>query len=323
MAASLHGIWSASCMLKFVFLFMLLNTTCQAQLSTTYYDTSCPNALNTIRTAIRSAIAADRRMAGSLIRLHFHDCFGCDASILLDESPSIQSEKTAFANDNSARGYNVIDNAKSAVERVCPGVVSCADIMAVAARDASAYVGGPSWAVKLGRRDSTTASRSLANTDLPGFGDSLETLIAMFDRKGLNARDMVALSGSHTIGQAQCFTFRDRIYSNSSNIDPGFATTRRRNCPVNSGDANLVPLDLVTPNSFDNNYFRNLMQRRGLLQSDQVLFSGGATDSIVSEYSRNNSPFREDFASAMIKMGDIDPLIGSAGQIRRICSAPN
>ncbi|KAJ8747490.1 hypothetical protein K2173_014367 [Erythroxylum novogranatense] len=203
MAASLHGIWSASCMLKFVFLFMLLNTTCQAQLSTTYYDTSCPNALNTIRTAIR--------------RLR--------CSILLDESPSIQSEKTAFANDNSARGYNVIDNAKSAVERVCPGVVSCADIMAVAARDASAYVGGPSWAVKLGRRDSTTASRSLANTDLPGFGDSLETLIAMFDRKGLNARDMVALSGSHTIGQAQCFTFRDRIYSNSSNIDPGFATT--------------------------------------------------------------------------------------------------
>jgi len=85
----------------------------------------------------------------------------------------------------------------------------------------------------------------------------------------------------------------------------------------------LAPLDLVTPNSFDNNYFKNLMQKKGLLQSDQELFSGGSTDSIVSEYSRNPAKFSSDFASAMIKMGDISPLTGSAGQIRRICSAVN
>ncbi|OMO72641.1 Plant peroxidase [Corchorus olitorius] len=310
-----------------VVMLLLLSSGCQAQLSSTFYASTCPNALSTIRTSIRSAIARERRMAASLIRLHFHDCFvqGCDASVLLDDSATVTSEKSVIQNANSARGFEVIDQAKSAVENICPGVVSCADILAVAARDASEYVGGPSWTVKLGRRDSTNGSPSLANRDLPRFTDSLESLISLFGTKGLSARDMVALSGSHTIGQAQCVTFRDRIYSNGSDIDAGFASTRRRNCPATppNGNGNLAPLDLVTPNSFDNNYFKNLMQKKGLLQSDQVLFSGGSTDSIVSEYSRTPSTFSSDFASAMIKMGDIEPLTGSSGIIRRICSAVN
>ncbi|XP_073226037.1 lignin-forming anionic peroxidase-like isoform X1 [Cicer arietinum] len=267
-------------------------------------------------------------MAASLIRLHFHDCFvqGCDASILLDESTTIESEKSALPNVNSVRGFEIIDKAKAAVEKVCPGVVSCADIVAVAARDASFAVGGPSWTVKLGRRDSTTASKSSANTDLPLFTDDLQTLISRFNNKGLTARDMVTLSGAHTIGQAQCFTFRGRIYNNASDIDAGFSSTRQRGCPLSSSTTNdqkLAALDLVTPNSFDNNYFKNLIQKKGLLQSDQVLFSGGSTDSIVSEYSKNPTTFKSDFAAAMIKMGDIQPLTASAGVIRSICSAVN
>ncbi|CAA2990524.1 lignin-forming anionic peroxidase [Olea europaea subsp. europaea] len=178
-------------------IFSLLMISCQAQLSSTFYDSTCPNALSTIRTSIRRAVSSERRMAASLIRLHFHDCFvqGCDASILLDDAPGITSEKTAGPNDNSARGYEVIDSAKSAVENICPGVVSCADILAVAARDASAAVGGPSWTVKLGRRDSTMATRSLVESNLPDARDDLRTLISTFSRKGLNERDMVVLSG--------------------------------------------------------------------------------------------------------------------------------
>ncbi|CAK7325272.1 unnamed protein product [Dovyalis caffra] len=117
--------------IAFMFMLFFLNTACQAQLTSTFYDTSCPNVLSAIRTAIRSAIASDRRMAASLIRLHFHDCFV--------QTSSIESEKTALGNNNSARGYNVIDKAKTEVEKTCPGVVSCADIIAVAARYASAY----------------------------------------------------------------------------------------------------------------------------------------------------------------------------------------
>ncbi|KAF5939649.1 hypothetical protein HYC85_023908 [Camellia sinensis] len=105
------------------------------------------------------------------------------------------------------------------------------------------------------------------------------------------------LSGSHTIGQAQCFTFRNRIYDNGSNID-----------------ALLAPSAVVA---------LPLPAKKGLLPSDQVLFNGGSTDNIVLEYSKNPSTFNSDFALAMIKMGDIKPLTGQDGVIRRICSALN
>uniref|UniRef100_A0A0A0KBR0 peroxidase n=2 Tax=Cucumis sativus TaxID=3659 RepID=A0A0A0KBR0_CUCSA len=265
-------------------------------------------------------------MGASILRLFFHDCFvnGCDGSILLDDTSSFTGEKNANPNRNSARGFDVIDNIKTAVEKACPGVVSCADILAIAARDSVVLLGGPSWNVKLGRRDSTTASQSQANNDIPGPTSSLSQLSSRFSALGLSSTDLVALSGGHTIGQARCTTFRSRIYSNSSNIESSFARTRQSNCPNTSGtgDNNLAPLDF-TPTSFDNNYYKNLVQNKGLLQSDQVLFNGGSTDSVVQNYANAPARFLSDFAAAMVKMGDIAPLTGSNGQIRKNCRMVN
>lgn len=131
-------------------------------------------------------------------------------------------------------------------------------------------------------------------------------------------------TGSHTIGQARCTSFRPRIY-NETTIDTSFAQTRRSNCPrVNgSGDNNLAPLDLQTPTNFENNYFKNLVNRRGLLHSDQQLFNGGSTDSIVRNYNNDNNAFKSDFIAGMIRMGDISPLTGSNGEIRKNCRRVN
>ncbi|XP_027349859.1 cationic peroxidase 1-like [Abrus precatorius] len=295
-----------------------------AQLSSDFYSTSCPNVLSTIKTAVDSAVNNEARMGASLLRLHFHDCFvqGCDASVLLDDTASFTGEQTAFPNVNSLRGFDVIDTIKSQVESLCPGVVSCADILAVAARDSVVALGGTSWTVELGRRDSTTASFSLANSDLPAPSLNLGELITAFSNKGFTTKEMVALSGSHTIGQASCLNFRTRIY-NETNIDATFAQSLKANCPSTGGDGNLSPLDTTTANTFDNAYFKNLQEQKGLLHSDQELFNGGSTDSQVNAYSNDAASFKTDFANAMVKMGNLSPLTGSSGQIRTNCRKIN
>ena len=174
----------------------------------------------------------------------------------------------------------------------------------------------------LGRRDATTASQSAANSNLPGPGFSLSQLISSFANKNLNARDMTALSGGHTIGLARCISFRPHIY-NDTNIDPSFASQRQQSCPSSGGDNNLAPLDLQTPTTFDNKYFQNLVAHRGLLHSDQELFNNGSQDALVRQYSTNAAAFASDFAAAMVKMGNISPLTGTSGEIRLNCRKVN
>ncbi|KAI7729513.1 hypothetical protein M8C21_028397, partial [Ambrosia artemisiifolia] len=224
-------------------------------LSSSYYDRVCPEALPTIKRVVEDALAQERRMGASLLRLHFHDCF--------------------------------------------------------------VNLGGPSWKVKLGRRDSNTASRAAANANIPTPSMGLPALIKNFENQGLDEEDLVVLSGAHTLGFAQCRTFRPRIYS-ATNIDPAFASHLRTICPQVGGDSTLAPLD-PTPSSFDVKYFTNLVSKNGLLNSDQALFSGGETAELVSKYSGNHEEFWEDFAESMIKMGDIKPLTGNRGEIRNNC----
>jgi peroxidase len=134
----------------------------------------------------------------------------------------------------------------------------------------------------------------------------------MFGNKGLSARDMTALSGAHTVGQARCITFRYRIYKDA-NINATFASLRKQTCPQaagGAGDAALAPIDAQTPEAFDNAYYTNLMGKRGLFQSDQELFNGWSQDALVKKYSGNAGMFAADFAKAMVRMGAISPLTG-------------
>ncbi|KAB1201947.1 Peroxidase 72 [Morella rubra] len=297
-----------------------------------FYDHSCPKALEIVKSVVASAVAKETRMAASLLRLHFHDCFvkGCDASLLLDSSGNIISEKRSNPNLNSARGFEVLDQIKSALEKECPHTVSCADILALAARDSTVLTGGPSWEVPLGRRDSRSASLSGSNNNIPAPNNTFQTILTKFKRQGLNLVDLVALSGSHTIGNSRCTSFRQRLYNQSGNglpdntLDQSYAAQLRTRCPRSGGDQNLFPLDFVSPAKFDNSYFKNLLASKGLLNSDEVLRTKStASLELVKQYAENNGLFFQQFAASMIKMGNISPLTGSKGEIRKNCRKVN
>ncbi|KAK8683159.1 hypothetical protein V6N13_039226 [Hibiscus sabdariffa] len=305
-----------------------------ATLSPSFYDKTCPEVFSIIRGIVEYALLSDPRIAASLVRLHFHDCFvnGCDGSILLDNSATIESEKEAAPNNNSVRGFEVVDAMKKELECMCPGIVSCADILTVAARESVNLAGGPSWLVPLGRRDSTTANRTLANLAIPAPFETLDVLKSKFSAVGLNtSTDLVALSGAHTFGRARCISVIDRLYNfnGTGNPDPTlnatYLETLRKVCPVGGNETVLVNLDPTTPNAFDNDYYTNLEGQQGLLQSDQELFStsGADTIEIVDRFSRDQIAFFESFAVSMIRMGNISPLTGSEGEIRMSCRKVN
>lgn len=306
--------------------------TIKAQLTATFYQSSCPNVSTIVRGVVLKGIISETRMAASLLRLHFHDCFvnGCDGSILLDDNATFTGEKTAGPNNNSVRGFEVIDAAKAALENACSQTVSCADIVAIAARDSVFLSGGPFWKVLLGRRDSTTANQTGANVGLPAPFDPVTTIIKKFTNVGLSATDVVPLSGGHTIGRARCTTFNNRLFdfnttgSPDSTIDPTFLSDLQTLCPVTGDNNTLATLDRKSKDWFDNNYFKELKNNSGLLQSDQELYATDAsTKSLVDTYISSQSTFFQDFVTSMIRMGNISPLTGTAGQIRTNCRVVN
>jgi peroxidase len=217
------------------------------------------------------------------------------------------TEKNVPANDNSARGFGVVDGIKRALENACLGVVSCADILALAAEISVELAGGPSWTVPLGRRDGTTTNIESAN-NLPSPFDPLETLQEKFRNLGLDDTDLVALQGAHTFGRAQCqFT--------------------QKNCTAGQSEGALVNLDDVTPDVFDNKYYGIHLRGRAQLPSDQVMLSdpvaARTTAPIVRRFSGNQKDFFRNFAASMVKMGNISPLTGRDGEIRKNCRRVN
>jgi peroxidase len=303
----------------------------EAQLRPNFYGSTCPNVETIVKQAVTTKFGQTFTTIPATLRLFFHDCFveGCDASVLI-QSPNGDAEKDSQDNLSLAGdGFDTVIKAKQAVERSCPGVISCADILTIAARDVVVLAGGASFPVELGRRDGLISKASRVAGNLPGPSFNLNQLNSMFAKHNLTQTDMIALSGAHTLGFSHCNRLANRIYSFSSSnpvdptLDPNYAKQLMASCPRNVDPSIAINMDPNTPRTFDNVYYQNLVAGKGLFSSDQVLFTNSASQSSVRRFAANAGDFSGAFATAMLKLGRVDVKTGRQGQIRRDCTAFN
>ena len=344
-------------MVSSLVLILSVSSLASASLKVGFYSSTCPSAEEIVRSTVNKAISDKAGIAAGLIRMHFHDCFvrvgslsynhvkiiisdckltamyiqGCDGSVLLASTPGNPvAERDNFANNPSLRGFEVIEEAKTQLEAACPQTVSCADILAFAARDSALKVGGINYDVPSGRRDGRISIADEVPRNLPAPTSTADELVSNFSRKGLSADEMVTLSGAHSIGVSHCSAFSKRLYSFNDTVtqdpsmDSSYAETLKSICPAPpSTTDSTVSLDPSTPIRLDNKYYEGLINHRGLLTSDQTLHTSQTTREMVQSNANNGASWAEKFAKAMVQMGSIEVLTGSDGEIRRHCSLVN
>ncbi|KAG2316930.1 hypothetical protein Bca52824_020052 [Brassica carinata] len=261
--------------------------TTSAQLKHNFYGKSCPNV----------------------------EAIGCDASVMIQSTPNNKAEKDHPDNVSLAGdGFDVVIKAKKAIEAT-PGCKT------------KFLAKGPSYPVELGRRDGLVSTAASVTGNLPGPNDNVDKLNKLFAKNKLTQEDMVALSAAHTLGFAHCSKVFNRIYSfnRTHSVDPtinkAYVKELQAACPKKVDPRIAINMDPVTPRTFDNVYFKNLQQGKGLFTSDQVLFTDRRSRPTVDAWAKSSPAFNAAFIKAMTKLGRVGVKVGRNGNIRRDCGA--
>ncbi|KAF3441137.1 hypothetical protein FNV43_RR15048 [Rhamnella rubrinervis] len=293
-----------------VFLVYSVFPNVMGDLSVGFYNSTCPQAESIIRQVVQTRMKSNPFTTAGLLRMHFHDCFvrGCDASILIDSTKNKPSEKTTGPN----LSFHVLI------------------IITVATRDAVSLSGGPNYVVPTGRRDGLLSNPNDVN--LPGPSSSIQGALQAFTAKGLTLNEMVTLLGAHTVGVSHCAFFQDRLFDFEATglpdppMDAGLLAKMQGLCGNVSRPLNSDPtafLDQNTSFAFDNQFYNQILLKKGVLQINQELVSDSSTNGVVSGFASNGMRFIQSFADAMVRMGSIDVLVGNAGEIRKNCRVFN
>ncbi|CAJ1968491.1 unnamed protein product [Sphenostylis stenocarpa] len=298
----------------------------KSQLQLNYYSTSCPKAEDIIKQQVTELYHKHGNTAVSWVRNLFHDCVvkSCDASLLLETARdgTVVSEQTS-ERSFGMRNFKYVSTIKAAVEQECPLTVSCADIVALSARDGISLLGGPSIEMKTGRRDSKESYAKEVEDLIPNHNDSISLVLSRFQAIGIDLEATVALLGAHSVGRVHCVNLVHRLYPTvDTTLDPARAEYLKRRCPTPNPDPKAVLYsrnDLKTPMIIDNNYYKNILQHKGLLTVDEELATDSRTAPYVQKMANDNEYFHQQFSRAIQLLSETNPLTGDEGEIRKDC----
>lgn len=185
--------------------------------------------------------------------------------------------------------------------------------------------GGPYWSVLKGRKDGKISKASETNLPAPTF--NVSQLIQTFANRGLEVKDLIALSGAHTLGFSHCSSFQSRLrnFSSIHEIDPalesGFAQILRNKCPKPNLDKNAGQFLDPTSSTFDNVYYKRLLEGKGVFGSDQALFADSRTRGLVGLFAQDQNLFFKEFATSMVNLGNVG--VSQNGNVRLNCRVVN
>ncbi|KAK6146984.1 hypothetical protein DH2020_017896 [Rehmannia glutinosa] len=311
------------------FIFLLLPLLLQfpsgkSDLQLNYYSKSCPRAEEIIKEQVIKLYHKHGNTAVSWIRNLFHDCIvkSCDASLLLETTNGIKSEQTS-SRSFGMRNFKYVNTIKDALERECPMTVSCADIVALSAREGAVMLGGPHIELKTGRRDSKESYVAEVENSIPNHNDSMSLVLSTFQSIGIDTEGTVALLGAHSVGRVHCTNIVQRLYPTvDPSLDPNYAEYLKGRCPSPYPDPNAVEYarnDRETPMVLDNMYYKNILGHKGLLLVDQQLVSDPSTYPFVVKMAADNGYFHDQFSRAVVILSENNPLTGEQGEIRKDC----
>ncbi|MCE3051204.1 hypothetical protein HAX54_049112, partial [Datura stramonium] len=221
---------------------------------------------------------ATKNTAFSWLRNIFHDCFveSCDASLLLDSTRRMLSEKET---DRSfgMRNFRYIETIKEAVERECPGVVSCADILVLSGRDGIVAVcqnwNQHSWSCCLTR---------------------------------------VTQCGKNTLCEVG-----SPFVSSRPQLNPEHAHMLKKcPDPIPDPKAVQYVRNDRGTHEAEHNYYRNILDNKGLMLVDHQLAVDKGL-SLCKENDKSQDYFFKEFSRAITILSENNPLTGTKGEIRK------
>ncbi|TKW39688.1 hypothetical protein SEVIR_1G195800v4 [Setaria viridis] len=242
-----------------------------------------------------------------MVRLGWHDSGTYDKNIEewpqrggADGSLRFEPELNHGANAGLINALKLIQPMKDKY----PGI-TYADLFQLASATAIEEAGGPKIPMKYGRVDVTEPEQCPPEGRLPDAGprDPAEHLREVFYRMGLDDKEIVALSGAHTLGRAR----PDRSGWGKPE------TKYTKDGPGEPGGQSWT----VEWLKFDNSYFKDMKflsqlpskeqkdQDLLVLPTDAALFEDPSFKVYAEKYAEDQEAFFKDYAEAHAKLSDL------------------